>query len=768
MLTGVDVVSRNAPAPVARPGAMASLGPRAEPQVQCPFTDCRQPNPKGALRCKYCDRPLAGQPELPAGAGSPGLLQLPLALRDRFRVVHPLPTRGSEADLLLIESVSGDHLAVAKIYRPGIAPRALVGERLAQLESRYLLRTSERGTTDGRAFEVLEYCALGSLRNLFSRGPLSLAELTGIVQELAGALDAVHAVHVIHRDLKPENILLRRDEPLQLVLIDFGIASLLDATQRFTSDARTLNYAAPESLSGVIDAKADYWAMGMILLEGALGAHPFGGLSEAVILFHLATKGIDLDGIQDANLRKLLKGLLVRDPKARWGSAEIKRWLAGDAGLEAPNDGARAEGFTEPYHLAGTISNSPRELAQALSKHWDAGTADLRNGQLLRWFRDVQKDQDTVRLLLEMQHESQLHVDLQLLHFLLHIAPGLPSFWRGEKLARETLLVYTNRALRNEDPALRWLVSVFEYDVLGVCAKSGDPEAARFKEQWQSVSQAFEKAWLDHAGELGARAASTDPTRVVLFDDVVFGSDALKRPAASWLVPRLIAIANDAGWVEGLRRRVTAAVAQLQLETGESMGLIDITRADAATLLAIEATLPELQRLAQHRQTAKQRLHESEASERSEAAREVHAIVARIQAAAHERYLRPVLCGRLEADLGRYFELLARLLGTPTTDPAGMETVQSLKRMQPAATRLLSRLESLAERRQANSGWLDTRVFTGSLAATFALGWVLGQRFWYLSLVPAAAFIAWRLVPNYLDCQEIRRLAASFAHARLH
>src|SRR4029077_19586068 len=114
---------------------------------------------------------------------------------------------------------------------------------------------------------------------------------------------------------------------------DFSVASTLDATQRFTSAARTLPYASPESLSGVIDGKSDYWALGMIVVEAALGRHPFAGLSEAVILHHLTTRSVDVSGVADRNVRKLTRGLLLRDPETRWGAEQVERWLAGDESL---------------------------------------------------------------------------------------------------------------------------------------------------------------------------------------------------------------------------------------------------------------------------------------------------------------------------------------------------------------------------------------------------------------------------------------------------
>jgi serine/threonine protein kinase len=113
------------------------------------------------------------------------------------------------------------------------------------------------------------------LRQYLQQEKPDAVQLRAILLELDSAVSSVHQAGLLHRDLKPENILIRTKEPLDLILTDFGIASALDATQKLTGTARTLHYAAPETLSGVISTKADYWALGMILLEALTGRHPF-------------------------------------------------------------------------------------------------------------------------------------------------------------------------------------------------------------------------------------------------------------------------------------------------------------------------------------------------------------------------------------------------------------------------------------------------------------------------------------------------------------
>ena len=82
-------------------------------------------------------------------------------------------------------------------------------------------------------------------------------------------------------------------------------------------------------MSGILTLKADYWSLGMILLEMYTGRNPFAGLSEAIINHQLITRPVDLAGVRDPAWQTLLRGLLMRNPERRWGAQEIKGWIDG-------------------------------------------------------------------------------------------------------------------------------------------------------------------------------------------------------------------------------------------------------------------------------------------------------------------------------------------------------------------------------------------------------------------------------------------------------
>ncbi|HZX33508.1 MAG TPA: inactive serine/threonine-protein kinase VRK3 [Rhodocyclaceae bacterium] len=750
LLMGVDLVRREAAARPAEASAAVAI-PAAE--AVCPHDDCGQPNPPGSTTCLYCNRSLA-----PATAPAQGLVALPTDLRSRYRILRPLPAAGAEADLLLVESLDGSPVRVAKLYRLGLTPRPEVGERLARIDRRYRVELLESGLSDGRAWEVMEYCSHGSLRERLAAGQLAGEALQAVIRQLVAALAAVHAAGLVHRDIKPENILIRSAEPLELVLADFGIASVLEATQCFTGVARSLHYGAPESLSGVIDAKADHWALGMILLEAALGQHPFAGLSEAVILHHLATRAMDLSAVDQKPLRKLLAGLLQRDPKVRWGQAEVGRWLAGDPTLPDPRADAPAESFAEPYRLAGELCWTSAQLAVALARHWREGVADLGNGQLLAWFRGVQKDHDTVRLLIEMQQERQLHVDVQLLRLMLHLAPGIPPVWRGESIELPALLARAGQALGGDRDAAAWLDALYRHRVLEAYAAAGNPEMAAIVDAWTAAAERFGAAWEARVAWLKDKTSARQPGEVVLFDDLMYGRGP-SRPPSLDLNPRLLALAYDPAWSAGLRRRLGAELAGLQVHCPWLADFGDPESLDPASLLVLEALLPEARQAAERQRKARAAEAQGAAAECRQLRGELEAILPNLRRLAGGGLYNQEDAVELAAELDRYGELLAKVRASGRNDGEWQELRKAALKAEPAALRLAFLADRLSQRLAVDGGWLSLPVAGFFLAGLVFLPQVAGGWTAAIMVAAAVAVVAWRVVPTYSLRQRIREAA---------
>jgi hypothetical protein len=134
---------------------------------------------------------------------------------------------------------------------------------------------------DGELYIAAEYVDGQTLREEIAAGRRpSPRQLLADARALASALGSAHAKGLTHRDIKPENVMRRVDG--QLKILDFGLARLPQAGEvapRLTQTGALVGtpaYMAPEQLNGeVVDARADVFALGVLLYELATGQHPF-------------------------------------------------------------------------------------------------------------------------------------------------------------------------------------------------------------------------------------------------------------------------------------------------------------------------------------------------------------------------------------------------------------------------------------------------------------------------------------------------------------
>jgi eukaryotic-like serine/threonine-protein kinase len=174
---------------------------------------------------------------------------------------------------VLSADLSASPEAVARFTREITAVRRVRHPGLAEIY--------DAGTADdGRpyfAMELLRGADLG--RVLSERGRLPAAEVVDLIDALAAALAAAHALSVIHRDVKASNVFVC-DDDARVVLLDFGIAKLADddgaGLTRSRQTVGSLCAMAPEQLAGgPIDARVDVYALGALAYHALVGELPF-------------------------------------------------------------------------------------------------------------------------------------------------------------------------------------------------------------------------------------------------------------------------------------------------------------------------------------------------------------------------------------------------------------------------------------------------------------------------------------------------------------
>ncbi|HEX5109818.1 MAG TPA: serine/threonine-protein kinase [Vicinamibacterales bacterium] len=163
----------------------------------------------------------------------------------------------------------------------------------AELQKRF----SERGShvpavydygvdeDSGYFYVAMEYLDGENLSDLISHGPLPPARATAIGRDLARFLEDAHDFEAVvngrnlqsllHLDLKPRNVRITSKNKVKV--LDFGTAKALSLSRKVTrNDFGSVAYLSPERLeTGEVDARADLWALGVVLYEMIRGIPPF-------------------------------------------------------------------------------------------------------------------------------------------------------------------------------------------------------------------------------------------------------------------------------------------------------------------------------------------------------------------------------------------------------------------------------------------------------------------------------------------------------------
>jgi serine/threonine protein kinase len=156
---------------------------------------------------------------------------------------------------------------------------------IAQLSHPHVVGVIDAGEDDGRPYIVLEYVEGETLKERIRRhGRLPIPEAVAYAIEIARALGAAHARHIVHRDVKPQNVLIDQEGTAKVT--DFGIARTLEE-DGLTADGRVLgttDYVSPEQALGQhVNGQSDLYSLGIVLYEMLTGEVPFKGENQVAV-----------------------------------------------------------------------------------------------------------------------------------------------------------------------------------------------------------------------------------------------------------------------------------------------------------------------------------------------------------------------------------------------------------------------------------------------------------------------------------------------------
>jgi TolB-like protein/Tfp pilus assembly protein PilF len=201
----------------------------------------------------------------------------------------------------------------------------------AALNHPNILAVYDIGTHDGSPYIVSELLDGETLRERLAKGPLGVRHAVEYARQLTCGLVAAHAKGMVHRDLKPDNVFVTRDGRVKI--LDFGLAktapvgaSDADMTRApQTVDGTvlgTVGYMAPEQLRGEpLDARADIFAVGVIMHELVAGQTPFRRASAADSMTAVLREDPPDLAVQPSTLARIVRRCLEKDPIDRFQTA---------------------------------------------------------------------------------------------------------------------------------------------------------------------------------------------------------------------------------------------------------------------------------------------------------------------------------------------------------------------------------------------------------------------------------------------------------------
>jgi len=255
-------------------------------------------------------------------AGGMGVIYCARDERLEREVALKVLPEGALADPSARARFRNEALALSRLNHPAIAT---------------IFDFDSEGGTD---FLVMEYVPGTTLAEKLAGGALPEPEVIDLGVQIADALEAAHEQGVVHRDLKPGNIVVTPRGRVKV--LDFGIAKLLQPggapaatlTGGAPGMSGTLAYMAPEQFLGTaVDARADLFALGVVLYEMATGRHPYAGKPPEAMMYAIVnTRPAPPRGerpelsprLEAAILRALEKQAERRHPSAKLLADELR------------------------------------------------------------------------------------------------------------------------------------------------------------------------------------------------------------------------------------------------------------------------------------------------------------------------------------------------------------------------------------------------------------------------------------------------------------
>ncbi|ANH39121.1 Serine/threonine-protein kinase PK-1 [Nocardioides dokdonensis FR1436] len=261
----------------------------------------------------------------PARQGTSGPASDPMTgrlLDGRYRI-GPRIARGGMASVYEATDLRLDRVVAVKVMHVGLGDDEEFAARFvrearaaARLTHPHVVAVYDQGADDGTVFLAMELIEGHTLRDVIAKeAPMSPARVLALVEPVVSALAAAHRAGIVHRDVKPENVLIADDGRVKVA--DFGLAKAVGTDTQHTATGGvligTVSYLAPELVSeGISDARADVYAVGVLLYELLTGVKPHEGESPIQVAYKHVHEDVAPPSVRVPGLPGYVDALVAR------------------------------------------------------------------------------------------------------------------------------------------------------------------------------------------------------------------------------------------------------------------------------------------------------------------------------------------------------------------------------------------------------------------------------------------------------------------------
>ena len=401
-----------------------------------------------------------------------------------------MPIAGAEADPILLRDRETGMLVFMKYYHSGYRVSESVMRQIRNASRKHVANLLDyHDGTDG-TWELWEYCENGSLKDWVARkgGRLDKQQLRTVVIELAEAIHYLHhlGTGIAHRDLKPGNVLVRTENPLDLVLTDFGLAKQQTMTNLTKTVKGTWHYAAPEVYAGESSKRSDWFALGAMIYELYTGRKLFSSADDTEDDENAARSrcvhgDYSAEAIDDERWKMLVRGLLIWEKENRWGFDEVTRWLNGESpeirdDTESVRQGAYRKATFYRTSWSPTLAHSPEEWVALCKENWSDAAAALAgrvDKELLKFLEQFEGTENAIDVI-----KSKSSPDAKLVKLQCILDPNNDVLFKDRSLDGDGLKKTLEAGDSGDEAALNWLESVVTNHIFAVYAEGAGSQIA--------------------------------------------------------------------------------------------------------------------------------------------------------------------------------------------------------------------------------------------------------------------------------------------------